>query len=157
MAYRAYFGWRPAEELLAVATYAGRVLRIIGHVRERVVALAYLFPVGGRKLVAGGAGEPGVRRRAMREFRIIPRARLSEARLRLEPVDGRARKTEYENCDGFTCFVAHRLYGELSAIGVWSVNFDASIAASISGVICVIFRSPLSKTSQPKPIKGLIC
>jgi hypothetical protein len=45
----------------------------------------------------------------------------------------------------------------LSAIGVWSVNFDASIAASISGVICVIFRSPLSKTSQPKPIKGLIC
>ena len=39
-------GWcRATEELLAVALKAGGVLRIVGDIRERIISLAYLFPV----------------------------------------------------------------------------------------------------------------
>ena len=69
MTYRADGRLRSFEKLLAMASQAGRVLRVIGHIGECFVTFARLFPVGRREFVARVAGLP-VLRGVVRKLRV---------------------------------------------------------------------------------------
>lgn len=49
---------RPSEKLLTVTVDAGGVLRIVRHIRKRIVAFSNLLPIRCRKRVALAAVEP---------------------------------------------------------------------------------------------------